>query len=134
MKHIRDGEADLMVCGGTEAPINDVGLSGFVACKALSTRNEDPTKASRPWDKGRDGFVMGEGAGVLVLESYEHAKARGATIYGELAGAHVNGDAYHLTDPRADGSVVGRCIENAIKDSGIEKSQINYVNAHATIY
>ncbi|MDN3505000.1 MAG: beta-ketoacyl-ACP synthase II [Rhabdochlamydiaceae bacterium] len=132
LKHIRDGEADLMVCGGTEAPINDVGLAGFVACKALSTRNDEPTKASRPWDKGRDGFVMGEGAGILVLESYEHAKARGATIYGELAGAHVNGDAYHLTDPRKDGEVVGRCIENALKDGGIDKSQINYINAHAT--
>lgn len=132
LNHIRKGEADLIVCGGTEAPINDVGLSGFVACKALSERNEACEKASRPWDKGRDGFVMGEGAGILVLESLEHAEARGAKIYAELAGAFVNGDAYHLTDPRPDGVVVAECMAKAIEDAGIDRKMINYVNAHAT--
>ena len=132
MNHIRHGEADLMICGGTEAPINTIGLSGFLACKALSERNDDPAKASRPWDKGRDGFVMGEGAGVLVLESLEHALKRGATILAELAGGFSNADAYHLTDPRPDGSVVASCIRGAIKDAGITISDINYVNAHAT--
>lgn len=132
MNHIRRGEADLMICGGTEAAINDIGLSGFLACRALSEREGDPTKASRPWDKGREGFVMGEGAAVLVIESLEHAKKRGAKILAELAGGFCNADAYHLTDPRPDGSAVARCMDLAIKDADLEVSKINYVNAHAT--
>ncbi len=131
-EHIRRGDADLMLCGGTESPINPIGVAGFVACKALSENNEAPAQASRPWDKKRDGFVMGEGAGVLVLESLEHALARGATIYGEYLGGAINCDAYHMTNPREDGAGVASCIEAAIKDAGITKEQINYVNAHAT--
>lgn len=130
--HIRSGDADLMICGGTEASINSVGLAGFTAIKALSTKNEDPTLASRPWDKERDGFVMGEGAGVIVLESLEHALKRGATIIGEYLGGAVNTDAYHMTDPRPDGSGVRDCVEIALKDAKISKDKINYVNAHAT--
>ena len=131
-QQIRDGVADVMLCGGAEAPITTVGLAGFVAIKALSTRNEDPTKASRPWDQARDGFVMGEGAGVLVLESLEHALARGAPIYAEYLGGAVNCDAYHMTDPREDGEVVGKCMEAALRDAGVDKSRVNYINAHAT--
>ncbi len=131
-QHIRNGEADLMVCGGSEAAILPMGLAGFVACKALSERNEDPTKASRPWDKNRDGFVMGEGAGVLVLESLEHALKRGAPILAEYLGGGVSCDANHMTDPRADGLGVKLCIESALKDAQIKKEKINYVNAHAT--
>lgn len=130
--HIRNGDADLMLCGGTEAAITPIGLAGFVAIRALSERNDDPTKASRPWDKARDGFVMGEGSGVLVLESLEHALARGAPIYGEYLGGAVNCDAYHMTDPRPDGSGVAVCMELAIKDAGISKERVNYINAHAT--
>ncbi|MBS0620024.1 MAG: beta-ketoacyl-ACP synthase II [Verrucomicrobia bacterium] len=131
-QHIRRGDADLMLCGGAEAPLTPIGLAGFVACKALSERNEDPQKASRPWDVDRDGFVMGEGAGVLVLESLEHALARGATILAELVGSSVNCDAYHMTDPRPDGLGVATCIELALQDAQIPKEQINYINAHAT--
>lgn len=131
-EHIRRGEADLMVCGGAEASINQIGLSGFVAIKALSTRNEAPEKASRPWDKGRDGFVMGEGAGVLVLESLEHALARGATILAEYLGGAVSCDAYHMTDPHKDGEGVRLSIENALKNADIKKERVNYINAHAT--
>lgn len=131
-QHIIRGEADVMLCGGTESPINPIGVAGFVACKALSERNDDPQKASRPWDKKRDGFVMGEGAGVLLLESLEHAMARGAPILAEYLGGGITCDAHHMTDPRADGLGVGICIENAIKDAGISKEQINYINAHAT--
>jgi len=131
-QHIRSGEADLMVCGGAEASINPLGLSGFVAIKALSTRNDDPTKASRPWDKNRDGFVMGEGAGILVLESLDHALERGAPILAEYLGGAVSCDAYHMTDPHKDGEGVRLSIENAIADAGIEKERINYINAHAT--
>lgn len=130
--HIRNGEADLMVVGGSEAPIIPVGLGGFVACRALSTRNDEPQKASRPWDVDRDGFVMGEGAGVFVFESLEHAQARGATILAEYLGGAVTCDAHHMTDPRADGLGVSTCIELALKDSGIERDQVNYINAHAT--
>ncbi|MBI5273641.1 MAG: beta-ketoacyl-ACP synthase II [Chlamydiales bacterium] len=130
--HIRKGDADLILCGGAEAPIGPIGLGGFVAIKALSERNEECQKASRPWDKSRDGFVMGEGAGVLVLETLEHAKKRGATIYAEYLGGATACDAYHMTDPREDGAGVARCIELAIKEAGIEKEQVNYVNAHAT--
>ncbi len=131
-KHIQNGEADLMVAGGTEAPIGPAGVGGFCAIKALSTRNDEPEKASRPWDKGRDGFVMGEGAGVIILEEYEHAKKRGAKIYGEYLGGAVNADAHHLTEPNPDGSGVAKCIELALKDGDIDPNRVNYINAHAT--
>ncbi len=131
-KHIQNGEADLMICGGSEAPLFPIGVAGFVACKALSTRNEAPQEASRPWDKGRDGFVIGEGAGVLVLESLESAQKRGAPILAEYLGGAVNCDAHHFTEPHPEGLGVGECIEEAIRDAGIEKEAINYVNAHAT--
>lgn len=126
------GKADLMICGGAEAPMHPIGLAGFVSAKTLSTRNDEPTKASRPWDKNRDGFVMGEGAGALVLESLDHALARGAPILAEYLGGAINCDAYHITDPREDGAVVSRCIEDAINDAGISRADINYINAHAT--
>jgi 3-oxoacyl-[acyl-carrier-protein] synthase II len=131
-EHILRGEADLMVCGGAEAAITPIGVAGFVACKALSERNDAPQKASRPWDKDRDGFVMGEGAGVLVLESLEHAQKRGAPIFAEYLGGAVSCDAQHMTDPRADGLGVSLCIEHALKQAQIPKEQVNYINAHAT--
>ena len=131
-EQILQGNADLMLCGGTEAPITPIGLAGFVAIKALSTRNDEPAKASRPWDRNRDGFVMGEGAGVLILESLEHALARGAPIYAEYLGGAVNCDAHHMTDPRADGSGVSRCMEQALAAAGVSKESVNYINAHAT--
>lgn len=131
-EEINRGRADLMICGGAEASITPVGLAGFVAIGALSTRNDDPTKASRPWDQNRDGFVMGEGAGVLVLETLEHAIARGAPIYAEYLGGAINCDAYHMTNPREDGEGVGLCMRDAIRSAGIAKEEINYINAHAT--
>lgn len=131
-EQIVQGNADLMVCGGAEAPITPIGLAGFVACRALSTRNDDPTKASRPWDQGRDGFVMGEGAGVLVLESLDHALARGAPILAEYLGGSINCDAHHMTDPRADGAGVALCMERALYNAQIAKERVNYINAHAT--
>lgn len=131
-EHIQRGDADLMLCGGSEASIVPIGVAGFIASKALSERNDEPQKASRPWDKKRDGFVMGEGAGVLILESLEHALARGAPIYGEYLGGAVNCDAYHITSPREDGAGVAECMNLALKDAGIPKEQINYINAHAT--
>lgn len=131
-EHIRNGEADIMICGGSEAPLNPIGLAGFVACKALSTRNDEPEKASRPWDKERDGFVMGEGAGVLVLESLESAQKRGATILAEYLGGAVNCDAHHITEPHPEGLGVAECIEDAFADAKIPKEQISYINAHAT--
>lgn len=131
-EHIRKGDADLMICGGAEAPITPVGLSGFVAIKALSQNNDHPTKASKPWDKTRDGFVMGEGAGVLIMESLEHAQQRGAPILAEYLGGAVNCDAHHMTDPLADGQGVFLCIEKALKDAGVKKEEVNYINAHAT--
>lgn len=130
--HIRNGEADLMLCGGVEAPIIPMGLAGFCALKALSQRNDAPTKASRPFDRDRDGFVMGEGAGVLVLESLEHALARGATIYAEYLGGAVTCDAHHITEPRLDGEGVALCIHKALKDAGVQPTDVNYINAHAT--
>eukprot|EP00250_Pteridium_aquilinum_P028262 c36863_g1_i1 orf=279-1709(-) len=130
--HIRRGEADVMVAGGTEAAIIPVGLGGFIACRALSQRNSDPATASRPWDKDRDGFVMGEGAGVLVMESLEHAMKRGAPILAEYLGGAVTCDAYHMTDPRADGLGVSTCIESALEDAGVSAEEVNYINAHAT--
>lgn len=130
--HIIKGEADMMLCGGSDAAIIPIGLGGFVACRALSQRNNDPTKASRPWDINRDGFVMGEGAGVLLLEELEHAKKRGATIYAEFLGGSFTSDAYHVTEPRPDGAGVILCIEKALANSGISKEDVNYINAHAT--
>lgn len=131
-QHIQNGDADLMVCGGAEAAILPIGLAGFCACKALSQRNDAPEKASRPWDKGRDGFVMGEGAGVIVLETLEHAQARGATILAEYLGGGVSCDAYHMTEPRKDGEGVALCIENALKNAGVTPNDVSYINAHAT--
>jgi 3-oxoacyl-[acyl-carrier-protein] synthase II len=130
--HIREGVADLMLAGGVEAPIAPPGLAGFTSLGALSTKNEEMTKASRPWDRGRDGFVMGEGAGVLVLESLEHALKRGATIYAEYLGGAINCDAHHMTSPREDGLGVASCMQSAMHDAGISKEQVNYINAHAT--
>lgn len=118
------GDADVMVAGGAEDVTCPLGVGGFGSAKALSTRNEDPTKASRPWDKDRDGFVIGDGAGVMVMEEYEHAKARGATIYGELVGFGMSGDAFHMTSPPADGSGAAAAMENAINDAGIEKQRL----------
>ncbi|CAL0304822.1 unnamed protein product [Lupinus luteus] len=130
--HIIRGEADMMLCGGSDATIIPIGLGGFVACRALSQRNSDPTKASRPWDVSRDGFVMGEGAGVLVLEELEHAKKRGATIYAEFLGGSFTSDAYHVTEPHPDGAGVILCIEKALAQSGVSREDVNYINAHAT--
>lgn len=130
--HIAKGEADLMICGGSEACIIPMGIAGFCACKALSQRNDEPQKASRPWDRNRDGFVIGEGAGIIVLESLEHALARGAPILAEYLGGGVSCDAYHITEPRSDGEGVALCVENALADAGIKPEEVNYINAHAT--
>jgi 3-oxoacyl-[acyl-carrier-protein] synthase II len=127
---IEYGDADVMVCGGAEATISPLAVGGFSSARALSTRNDDPATASRPWDKDRDGFVMGEGAGVLVLEEYEHAKARGAKIYAELAGYGMSGDAYHMTSPSTDGPK--RSMLNALRNAGLNPQDVDYVNAHGT--
>jgi 3-oxoacyl-[acyl-carrier-protein] synthase II len=127
---IEYGDADVMIAGGSEATISALAVGGFSAARALSTRNDDPATASRPWDKDRDGFVMGEGAGVIVLEEYEHAKARGARIYAELAGYGMSGDAYHITSPNSDGPK--RSMLNALRNAGLNPQDVQYVNAHGT--
>ncbi|CAN6701298.1 unnamed protein product [Malus baccata var. baccata] len=130
--HISRGETDLMLCGGSEAAIIPIGLGGFLACKVLSQRNSEPTKASCPWDINRDGFVIGEGAGVLLLEELEHAKRRGAKIYAEFLGGSFTCDAYHMTEPHPDGTGVALCIEKALAQSGVNREEVNYINAYAT--
>jgi 3-oxoacyl-[acyl-carrier-protein] synthase II len=132
MRMIQYGDADAMIAGGAEYATTPTSVGGFCAMKALSTRNDEPAKASRPWDKDRDGFVMGDGAGILVLEEYERAKARGARIYCELIGFGMSGDAFHMTAPSESGDGASRCMRNAIADAGIDASAIGYINAHGT--
>jgi len=129
---IEYGDADVMVAGGAEMSTTNCGLGGFAAARALSTRNDDPLTASRPWDKDRDGFVLGDGAGVVVLEEYEHAKARGAKIYAEVLGYGMSGDAYHMTLPSKGGEGAARCMKNAMRNAGVNTDQIDYINAHGT--
>ena len=129
---IEYGEADVMIAGGAESCVCPLAIGGFASARALSTRNDDPEAASRPWDKGRDGFILGEGAGVMVLEEYEHAKARGARIYCELIGYGKSADANHMTAPVEDGSGAARCMNNAFRNAGINADQVDYINAHGT--
>lgn len=131
-RNIAYGEADVMIAGGSEMAACGLGLGGFGAARALSTRNDEPTRASRPWDKGRDGFVLSDGAGALVLEELEHARARGATIYAELVGFGMSGDAFHMTSPPDDGAGAARCMRNALRDAGLNGDQVQYINAHGT--
>jgi 3-oxoacyl-[acyl-carrier-protein] synthase II len=129
---IHHGDADVMICGGAEACVTPLGIGGFAAMRALSQRNDDPCHASRPWDRERDGFVVGEGAGILILEEREHALRRGARILSEIVGYGMSGDAYHITSPSEDGDGAFRVMRNALKDAGLEASQIDYINAHGT--
>ncbi|MDP1551321.1 MAG: beta-ketoacyl-ACP synthase II [Nitrosomonas sp.] len=129
---IEYGDADVMVCGGAESCVTPLAIGGFAAARALSAHNSDPESASRPWDIDRDGFVLGEGAGVLVLEELEHAKRRGAKIYAELAGFGMSADAYHMTAPSDDGEGAARCMSNALKNAGINTTEVDYINAHGT--
>ncbi len=131
-KAIRYGEADVMIAGGSEATVTELAIGGFASARALSTRNDDPAGASRPWDKERDGFVLGEGAGAVVLEEYEHAKARGANIYCELVGYGVSADAHHMTAPPEDGDGGYRAMRNALRDAALEPASVDYINAHGT--
>ncbi len=131
-KSIRYGEVEVMIAGGAEATVTELAMGGFAAARALSTRNDAPEAASRPWDRDRDGFVLGEGAGAVVLEEYEHAKARGARIYCEVAGYGVSSDAFHMTAPAEDGDGAFRCMRNALRDAGINAEAIDYINAHGT--
>jgi 3-oxoacyl-[acyl-carrier-protein] synthase II len=131
-KSIRYGETDVVIAGGAEATVTELAMGGFASARALSTRNDDPAGASRPWDKDRDGFVLGEGAGAVVLEELEHAKRRGARIYCELAGYGVSSDAYHMTAPAEDGDGAFRCMANAMRDAGLGVESIDYINAHGT--
>jgi 3-oxoacyl-[acyl-carrier-protein] synthase II len=129
---IEYGDVDVMIAGGAEMATSPTGLGGFAAARALSTRNDDPEGASRPWDKDRDGFVLSDGAGAIVLEEYEHARMRGARIYAELIGYGMSGDAYHMTAPAEDGDGAARCMENALRNAGINPDQVDYINAHGT--
>ncbi|CAM4250529.1 beta-ketoacyl-ACP synthase II [Paenibacillus tarimensis] len=129
-KLIQRGDADVMICGGAEATIRPTGMAGFCSMRAMSTRNDEPARASRPFDTDRDGFVMGEGAGILILESYEHAIKRGARIYAEVIGYGMSGDAYHMTEPDPDGAA--RCMTRAVRDAGISPEEVDYINAHGT--
>jgi 3-oxoacyl-[acyl-carrier-protein] synthase II len=129
---IRHGRTDVMIAGGAEMSTSPVGLGGFAAARALSKRNDDPQAASRPWDRDRDGFVLSDGAGVIVLEEYERAKARGAKIYAELSGVGMNSDAYHITAPSVDGAGAAKCMELALQDAGLNADQVDYINAHGT--
>ncbi|HKI64520.1 MAG TPA: beta-ketoacyl-ACP synthase II [Burkholderiales bacterium] len=131
-KSIRYGEADIMIAGGAEATVTELAIGGFASARALSTRNDDPAAASRPWERDRDGFVLGEGGGAVVLEEYEHARARGARIYCEVAGYGVSADAYHMTAPSEDGDGAFRCMRNALKDAGQAPDVVDYINAHGT--
>jgi 3-oxoacyl-[acyl-carrier-protein] synthase II len=131
-KSIRYDDADIMIAGGAEATVTELAVGGFASARALSTRNDDPAGASRPWDRDRDGFVLGEGAGAVVLEEYEHARARGARVYCEVVGYGVSADAYHMTAPSEDGDGAYRCMRNALKDSGLTPETVDYINAHGT--
>jgi 3-oxoacyl-[acyl-carrier-protein] synthase II len=129
---IQYGDADVMVAGGAEMATTALGLGGFCSARALSQRNDDPARASRPWDRDRDGFVLGDGAGCVVLEEYEHARARGAQIYGELIGFGMSADAHHITAPPEDGEGARQCMLNALRDGGVSPDEVDYINAHGT--